>query len=31
MIAAEALVSMASGASIECLTVEVTDDKALLQ
>ena len=31
MIAIEALVSIASGARIECLTAEATDDKALLQ
>ena len=30
-IAREALVSIASRAGIECLTAEVTDDKALLQ
>ena len=30
-IAREALVSIASRAGIECLTVEVTDDKAFLQ
>ena len=30
-IAIEALVSIASGAGIECLSAEVTDDRALLQ
>ena len=30
-IATEALISIASGAGIECLTAEVADDKALLQ
>ena len=30
-IATEALVSIASGAGIECLSAEVTDDRALLQ
>ena len=30
-IATEALIGIASGAEIECLTAEVTDDRALLQ
>ena len=30
-IAMEALVSIASGAGVECLTAEIPDDRALLQ